>query len=184
MKSGVAGPAALHVTPAGTPDAVMHAAEGDDDQCDVYISYCMQETGSGGDASAFALRDALHSLGFSVFMAEDKLTAVSDWFEVLAKGIERCKVFVVLCSPTYGDPEISPWTFRELALAANLQKRLFPVWHSGLYPPPAVKLFLFSLQHAPVCQLAEGYVAAGISHEQVAEELAGALLREGLTPRA
>ena len=179
MRSVVAGPAALHVAPASTPDAVAPAAEFGAEY-DVFIGYRVQETGSGGDGSAFALRDALQARGFSVFLGEahneDSLPVV------IQKGVESCKAFVALCSPTYGDTNSSKWTYRELVLAANLEKLLIPVWHSGPYPPRSVEIFLSGMARIPGGQV-DGYVAAGISHEQVAGELAGVLVRAGVMPQ-
>ena len=40
---------------------------------DVFISYRVGETGEGGDGSVFALREALESVGYSVFVGEEAL---------------------------------------------------------------------------------------------------------------
>ena len=40
---------------------------------DVFLSYRVVETGEGGDGSVFALREALESVGYSVFVGEQAL---------------------------------------------------------------------------------------------------------------
>ena len=74
----------------------------------------------------------------------------------------------------------SPWTKRELVTADVLKKPIIPVWHSGQYPPQAVMMYLMEKQRIPGGNYSGGYVAANISHEQVAEELAAALQRAGV----
>jgi hypothetical protein len=151
---------------------------------DLIISYRVPETGDGGDRSVFALKDALEARGYSVFVGEAAIEGGASWPATIQRGVSGCKAFVVLCSPTYGDAEVSPWTERELVLADNYKKPLFPVWHSGRYPPPAVAIYLAKLQRIPGGNLTAGYAAAGVPHERVAEELAAALRRAGVLPTA
>ena len=62
------------------------------------------------------------------------------WSAGIQHAAETCRAFVPLCSPTYGDPEVSPWTFRELSLVQERTRvPLIPVWHSGEYPPSKVR---------------------------------------------
>jgi hypothetical protein len=63
-----------------------------------------------------------------------------------------------------------------------LKKPLIPVYHSGPYPPPEVAIYLGGKQRIPGGNFKNGYVAAKISHERVAEEVAAALVRAGVTP--
>jgi len=147
---------------------------------DVFISYREPETGRGGDGSAFALQSALEQLGFSVFVGGNSIDGGSSWPAAIHAGVERCKAFVVLCSTTYGDEVLSPWTMRELAMADNLRLPLVPVWHSGTYPPPSCALYLGNKQRIPTGHLSEGYAAANVPTEMVVEELAAALLRAGV----
>ena len=148
--------------------------------CDVMISYRVSETGARGDGSVFALKAALMQRGFSVFVGESASEGGDNWPSMIERGVEQCKAFVVLCSETYGDE--SPWIARELALADNLRKPLIPVWHSGAYPPKAVAIYLAGTQRIPVGDYRDGYAAANIPHEQVADELAAALKRSGCSP--
>ena len=151
----------------------------------VMISYRVPETGSGGDSSVFALKVALERRGFSVFVGESAIEGGSSWPVTIQRGVEQCSAFVVLCSPTYGDPLPNgreSWTLREIVHADNLSKPLLPVWHSGPYPPNSVAMYLGSRQRIPAGDYRDGYVLAGISHTRVAEELAAALMKAGVQP--
>jgi hypothetical protein len=150
--------------------------------CDVMISYRVPETGEGGDKSVFYFQSALEKRGYSVFVGEAAIQGGASWPTTIQQGVETCQAFVILCSPTYGDPVVSPWTKRELELADNLKKPLIPVFHSGTYPPPTVSIYLGGLQRIPGGNFREGYVAAKISHDKVVEELAAALARAGVLP--
>jgi hypothetical protein len=164
------------------PAAALQAALSAGSACDVMISYRVPETGEGGDKSVFYLQAALEKRGYSVFVGEAAIQGGASWPTTIQQGVEACQAFVILCSPTYGDPAVSPWTKRELELADNLKKPLIPVFHSGAYPPPAVSIYLGGLQRIPNGNYSDGYVAAKISHDKVVEELAAALARAGVLP--
>jgi hypothetical protein len=183
LLAAAAAPAAAPAAPAASSFAPA-APAGAPGACDVMLSYRVPETGDGGDRSVFALQMALQARGFSVFVGESAIEGGSNWPATIQKGVEDCKAFVVLCSPTYGDEAASPWTQMELVLAHNMKKPLLPVWHSGPYPPPAVKIYFSGKQRIPTGNLPEpdGYAKAGISHESVAEALAAALVRAGVAP--
>jgi len=102
------------------------------------------------------------------------------WPITIQDGVRHCKAFVVLCSPTYGDRSLLPWTFDELTMAKNNRKPLIPVWHSGNYPPPAVEIMLGGLQRIP----AGNVDMRSVSLEHVVNDLAAALQRAGVTPTA
>jgi hypothetical protein len=150
--------------------------------CDVMISYRVPETGDGGDNSVFIIQKALEARGFRVFVGEAAIQGGSSWATTIQKGVEDCKAFVILCSPTYGDPVDSPWTKRELELADGLKKPLIPVWHSGVFPPHAVSISLQGTQRIPGGNFRNGYVAAKVTHAQVAEEVVAALAHAGVSP--
>jgi len=76
-----------------------------------------------------------------VFVGEPALTAGMRWAETIEKAIKKCKVFVALCTPTYGESEASNWTYRELHTADRLRKPILAVWHSGPFPPLSEKSF-------------------------------------------
>ena len=162
------------------------ACNAPDDVCDVMISYRVPETGDGGDGCVWVLRRALEARDFTVFVSEGGgIRAGDDWTDEIQRRVRECAAMVVLCSTTYGDKAVSSWTHAELNMANNLSKPLLPVWHSGPFPPRGVEIQLTTKQRVPIAASASGggYVAEGISHEAVAEELAEALLRKGVVPR-
>ena len=146
------------------------------------ISNRVPETGDGGDSSVRALQQAIMRRGYDTFVGEENIQGGDNWPSTIQKAVEDCKAFVVLCSPTYGDAKKSPWTKRELDMAVNENKVLLAVWHSGPYPPPAAKIYFSGMQRVPAGNFKKGYVAAGISHERVADELVEALMRNGIQP--
>ena len=152
--------------------------------CDIMLSYRVSETGdgAGGDKSVFQLQAALQRLGFSVFVGETSIQGGDTWPITIQEGVRHCKAFVALCSPTYGDRALSPWTLDELTMAKNNRKPLIPVWHSGAFPPPSVEIMLGALNRIPSGNLVDGYAAAGISHDCVAKQVAAALRRIGVVP--
>jgi len=116
------------------------------------ISYCVPEAGAranGGDGAVDRLAAALRAAGISVFVGETASTAGMQWAQTIEEAIKKCKVFVALCTPTYGESEASNWTYRELLTADNLHKPIVAVWHSGRFPPPNVKIFLSGVQRMP-----------------------------------
>lgn len=146
---------------------------------DIMISYYVRESGIPGDSAVVELKRLLEMRGYTVFVGELAIEAGDSWRPMIQAGVEGCKAFVVLCSPSYGD---SKWTAREIALADDLNKLIMPVWHSGPYPPKAARMVLGNTQRVPCGTMDAGYVAAGMSHEAVAAELADALASKGVLP--
>jgi ankyrin repeat protein len=151
--------------------------------CDVMLSYRVSETGeaAGGDRTVVELSAALRSLGYSVFVGEAAIQASDNWPRTIQNGVEGCGAFVALCSTTYGDETISPWTFRELVMADALKKPLITIWHSGVYPPPALAIYLSAVQRIPggMCDMR---ALGGVNC--ILEELVATLRRMGVTPGA
>ena len=169
---------------AGTPPATPVAAAPDSspEKVVVVLSNRVPETGDGGDSSVRILQQLIEIQGYPTFVGEENIQGGDNWVDTIQNAIEECKAFVIMCSPTYGHPEQSPWTKRELDMAVNEKKVLLPVWHNGPYPPPNTKLTLSGMQRFPAGNFKGGYVAAGISHERVADVLVAALKRKGIQP--
>jgi hypothetical protein len=113
------------------------------------ISYRVAETGypkNGGDGYVFLLHDKLVERGYTVFIGEEGIDAGEDWANAIKKAIVGCEVFVVLCSSTYGETK---WTLREFQQADKLNKPIIPIWHSGVFPPDAIEIFLVGCQRIP-----------------------------------
>lgn len=147
----------------------------------LFFTYRVPETGRGGDNSVFKIAAKLQQLyGYSVFVAEGNIQVGDNWTNAITHALRNCEAVVVMCSETYGDDELSPWTGCELAMAANAKKLLLPVWHSGPYPPQAAELVLSNKHRVPIGNT--GYVEANISHERIAKDLAFALMKKGILP--
>jgi hypothetical protein len=147
---------------------------------DVMLSYRVSETGDqGGDRSVFALADALRARRYRVFVGESAIQAGNIWPRTIQEGVEGCRAFVAVCSATYGDERVSPWTFREIALADSLKKPIIPIWHSGRYPPPAVSIYLGYKQRLP----GGSADMRTVDLTAVVDELVGALEREDIWPQ-
>ena len=158
--------------------AIARPMQGECNSSDVMISYRVSETGDGGDRSVFALADALRANGYSVFVGESAIQAGDIWPRTVQEGVLNCRAFVVMCSTSYGDERVSPWTFREIALADNQMKPIIPVWHSGVYPPPAVSIYLGHKHRVPS---GTGDMRS-VAIATVVEELIGALQRADVWP--
>eukprot|EP01116_Phalansterium_solitarium_P023382 TRINITY_DN8155_c0_g1_i2.p1 TRINITY_DN8155_c0_g1~~TRINITY_DN8155_c0_g1_i2.p1 ORF type:complete len:360 (-),score=82.42 TRINITY_DN8155_c0_g1_i2:670-1749(-) len=120
-----------------------------DDGYDIMLSYRVSETGeesSGGDESVFRMKSALVAAGYTVFVGEADLQGGEGWMDMIQKALTGCKVFVAVCSPTYG---ATVWTQREISYVDNLRKPIVPLWYSGKYPPEKVSMILGPLQRVP-----------------------------------
>jgi len=148
----------------------------------VMLSYRVPETGAtelGGDGTVVRLADSLRARGIGCFVGESALQAGDKWAESIQEAVEQCKVFVVLCSPTYGD---SIWTAREIGLADSEQKPRLAVWHSGQFPPRKVKIYLGGEQRLPRGN--HPMTHASVKYEDVVDELVASLKRLGVEATA
>ena len=125
----------------GRPDSLM-------------LSYRVTETGDPadtrdstkqGDNFTPKLQKALQARGYSCFVGEKQLEAGDEWATTIARAIKGCRAMLIVSSPTYGETK---WTFRELQMADNNQKKLIPIYHSGKFPPnDKVEMFLGGTQY-------------------------------------
>jgi hypothetical protein len=175
---------AFEATPAEAPPTRPAPGAKQPPPCAVMISYRVPETGNGagGDGSVFALQRALVARGYSVFVGEGSIRPGDEWPLVIQQGVDNCKAFIALCSASYGDGAVSKWTRQEYHLADNEKKVMLHVWHSGAWPPPAIKISTSLLQRIPAGDYRKGFVAAGIALEVVVAELVDALVRNGIQP--
>ncbi|PNH11158.1 Serine/threonine-protein kinase TNNI3K [Tetrabaena socialis] len=69
----------------------------------VVLSYRVPETGAvelGGNGMVLRMQERLQHAGYSVFVGEASLQAGDSWDDMIQGAVERCSVFVALCSPT------------------------------------------------------------------------------------
>jgi hypothetical protein len=89
----------------------------------IFISYA-----KGDIEFARYLRLLLQRVGFQVWIDERGIEPSDDWWETIEKNIITCAALVVVMSPRSLD---SRWVKRELLLAEDQQKPLFPVLLEG-----------------------------------------------------
>jgi hypothetical protein len=72
-------------------------------------------------ASQPRLQQALEARGYSCFVGEKQLEGGDEWATTIARAVKGCRAMLIVSSPTYG---MTKWTFRELQMADNNQKKL------------------------------------------------------------
>jgi hypothetical protein len=134
------------------------------------------------------VESALVNLGFSVFCYATLVSEGSAWVSVLTHGIEACAAFVPICSPQYGDLDLSPWTHNELVQATRRKRAcaspaILPIWHHGAYPP-ADTAPLLAPGGVPLSRVPAGDVpAVDCEFEEVMTALLASLKAAGVEPR-
>jgi hypothetical protein len=151
------------------------------------ISYHETETGVRANINfAQDLQNALHDAGYSVFCYATMLQNGHDWANVKAHGVDRCKVFMPICSKSYADMDQSPWSYNELKEAWRRNRSqggaspvLLPVWYSDKYPPADSGAFLKpTTRRVP----AGSASASQLTEEAVIRELIEALRAVNVLP--
>jgi hypothetical protein len=121
------------------------------------LSYRVPETGdraSGGDGFTLELRDALQQAGFTVFVCEREIRVGDDWVSFVDNATAHCHSFVPVCSTTYGDKNASYYCYQEMTYANDRRLEtgkplIFPVWHSGRWPPKGLSFLFHNVQRTP-----------------------------------
>lgn len=88
----------------------------------IFISYSHTDR-----AYAHQLAEALTARGFAVWY-DDRIDYGEDWWREIDQAINDCVAVIVLMSP---DAQDSRWVQREIALAEDRDKRLFPLLLAG-----------------------------------------------------
>jgi len=89
----------------------------------VFVSYSTKNS-----EYAYKLAKKLRDEGFDVWMDNARLRASDKWWQSIVLALKDCAAFVVLMSPESKD---SRWVQREVMLADNWQKPIFPVLLAG-----------------------------------------------------
>ena len=152
-------------------------------KADVFISYRDTETGMrSNNGYAFSVQSELEAAGYSVFCYATLIREGSAWVNVLQHGLDACAAFVPICSPEYGDLDISPWTHNEVLYGTHRRRQLgapaiVPLWHHGAYPPAdTAGLLTPDLARVP----AGGTPARDLDFGAVMKELLAALANAGV----
>jgi hypothetical protein len=105
---------------------------------DVMVSYRETETGLKGSNFAFRLQETLESAGYSVFCYAAAISTGERWMSPFTNGVQSCRVFMPVLSPTYGCMDVAPWSAAELLQAARVRNasplhepHIVPIWHHG-----------------------------------------------------
>ncbi len=85
----------------------------------IFISYSKQDI-----EFARYLRALLEDAGFPVWLDEARLSPSTRWWKDIEQSINGCAAFMVIMSP---DAQESDWVEREILLAENLHKPIYPV---------------------------------------------------------
>lgn len=86
---------------------------------EVFISYA-----SADRDRVLPIANRLTVAGVSVWLDRYKIEGAARWAEEIVRGIEACKVFLLMCS----DASMRSWAVKqELQLAGECQKRLLPL---------------------------------------------------------
>ncbi len=88
----------------------------------VFISYNIKN-----QPYARTLADKLLELGFDVWI-DDRIDYGEDWWSVIVRAIRACGAFVVVMTP---DSDKSRWVQREVTIADELRKPVFPLLLDG-----------------------------------------------------
>jgi hypothetical protein len=88
----------------------------------VFISYSRQDR-----SYARSLADRLLELGFDVWI-DDRIDYGESWWDAIVSAIDRCTAFVVVMTSQSKD---SSWVEREVLLALNQEKPIFPLLLKG-----------------------------------------------------
>lgn len=100
----------------------------------VFISYSTQNR-----SYASQLADKLRLEGFNVWIDNIRLRSSEDWWRSIVLAIDTCAAFVVILTP---DSDQSKWVQREITLADQRNKPIFPLLLAGSIDTPNWALFV------------------------------------------
>lgn len=89
----------------------------------IFISYSSEDA----DFARY-LQALLNNQGFRVWLDQRRLQPGVDWWDEIEQGVTTCSAFVVIMSPESQD---SKWVRREILLAEQHDKPIFPVLYRG-----------------------------------------------------
>ncbi len=74
------------------------------------------------------LANTLTQLGFDIWIDNRKLQSGDDWWRAIVQALSTCSSFVVILTP---ESDASKWVQREITLADNWNKPMFPLLLAG-----------------------------------------------------
>lgn len=109
---------------------------------EIILSYVHTEAGK----YALLLKEALKTMGYTVFLDIHCIEGGTDWQDVLNNAISDCSLFVPLITMRYGQ---TLWTNREVKLADVLGKLILPVNFNQTWPPKCLAIQFATTQFIP-----------------------------------
>jgi hypothetical protein len=109
---------------------------------EVFISHASADAVSAGE-----VRDLLHELGYSTWIAPDDLVGASSWAEQILAAVARCDALVVLLSDAANR---SDHVAREVSIAAEAGKPLVPLRLAATEPDGSLRYLLHLSQRVDV----------------------------------
>lgn len=79
------------------------------------------------------LANRLREEGFDIWLDDRNLRSSQVWWEAIVNAIVNCAAFIVVMTP---DSDKSRWVQREIAIADDLQKPMFPILAEGSMDSP------------------------------------------------
>lgn len=89
----------------------------------IFISYSTKNS-----KYAYKLADHLRNAGFDVWIDNARLRSSDDWWESIVRALRECSAFIVVMTP---ESRKSKWVQREVTLADNWHKPMFPILLAG-----------------------------------------------------
>lgn len=112
---------------------------------DIFISYS-----SNDRLQAVQLTELLASAGLSVWIDKQGIEAATSWSEEIVDGIDNCKMFMLLLSPSSIE---SHNVVKELSLASEKRKKILPLDLEPVEIPKNMQYALAGLQRTPMTNI-------------------------------
>lgn len=100
----------------------------------VFLSYSTRDRNYAGK-----LADKLRAEGFDVWIDNSRLRSSEDWWRSIVFAIDTCAALVVLLTQ---ESDQSKWVQREITLADQRNKPIFPLWLAGDIQTPNWAIFV------------------------------------------
>ncbi len=100
----------------------------------VFLSYSTRDRSYAGK-----LAEKLRAEGFDVWIDNSRLRSSEDWWRSIVFAIDTCAAFVVLLTQ---ESDQSKWVQREITLADQRNKPIFPLWLAGDIQTPNWAIFV------------------------------------------
>jgi len=132
---------------------------------DIFISYS-----SDDQQRVMLIVDTLKKSGFSVWFDKNILTAGQEFAAGIFKGIDGCKVFILIISHAAMS---SPWVQNELTVATQKNKHILPIFFEEVELDESLSFHLVRFHHLLLPE---------VTPETIAAQVIPSLVRLGVEP--